>query len=156
LLDRYGPMVLGVCRRLLRDPHDAADAFQATFLVLVRKAASIQNQELVGNWLYGVACRVARRAGLQAVRRPAPRAEVPDMAATDSQTPGDSQELRLVLDEELQRLPRKYRVPMVLCYLEGKTNEATARQLRCPPGTVKTRLARGRELLRARLETRGL
>ncbi|OAI46643.1 hypothetical protein AYO44_11040 [Planctomycetaceae bacterium SCGC AG-212-F19] len=156
LLDRYGPMVMGVCRRALTDPHDADDAFQATFLVLVRKAASIQGQELVGNWLYGVAFRVARRARSTLARRGLQRAEVPDMAIPGLQSETDSQEVRLLLDEELQRLPRKYRVPMVLCYLEGQTNEATARYLRCPAGTLKTRLAKGRELLRARLERRGL
>jgi RNA polymerase sigma factor (sigma-70 family) len=156
LLERYGPMVMGVCRRALPDPHDADDAFQATFLVLVRKAGSIQEQELVGNWLYGVAFRVARRARLNAARRGLQRTEVPDMAIPGWTSVTDNQEARLLLDEELQRLPRKYRVPLVLCYLEGKTNEATARYLRCPTGTVKTRLAKGRELLRARLERRGL
>ena len=156
LLERYGPMVMGVCRRLLGDAHDADDAFQATFLVLVRKADSIRDQDLLGNWLYGVALRVARRARLQASRRGPQSAEMPDMAISGTQAEADRGEVRQVLDEELSRLPRKYRVPMVLCYLEGKTNEATARSLHCPPGTVKTRLAKGRELLRAQLERRGL
>lgn len=156
LLERYGPMVMGVCRRALMDQHDVEDAFQATFLVLVRKAAGIQGQELVGNWLYGVAVRIARRARRTAARRGLPSGGVPDMAIPGLQNETDIQEVRLLLDEELQRLPRKYRVPMVLCYLEGQTNEATARYLRCPAGTVKTRLAKGRELLRARLERRGL
>ncbi|MBL8794491.1 MAG: sigma-70 family RNA polymerase sigma factor [Planctomycetia bacterium] len=156
LLERYGPMVMGVCRRAQLGAHDADDAFQATFLVLVRKAGAIREQELVGNWLYGVAFRIARRARQQAARRGFQRSEVPDMAIPGLTTATDDQEARLVIDEELQQLPRKYRVPLVLCYLEGKTNEATAKYLRCPPGTLKTRLARGRELLRARLERRGL
>jgi RNA polymerase sigma factor (sigma-70 family) len=155
LLDRYGPMVLGVCRRALSNGADADDAFQATFLVLVRKAGSLRNADRVGNWLYGVACRIARRARIQAARRAPQLAEVPDMATAGPGT-SDCQELRPLLDEELRRLPRKYRVPLVLCYLEGKTNEAAAKQLRWPAGTVKTRLARGRDLLRDRLAQRGL
>ena len=155
ILERYGPMVLGVCRRAVGNTHDAEDAFQATFLVLVRKAASLHEAERVGNWLYGVACRIARRARTQAARRGSQSPEVADMAMTDP-LGEDWQEVRPLLDEELQRLPRKYRVPLVLCYLEGKTNEAAARQLRWPAGTVKTRLAKGRDLLRDRLAHRGL
>lgn len=154
LLNRYGPMVLGVCRRALGNTADAEDAFQATFLVLIRKAGSLRDAERVGNWLYGVACRIARRARIQAARRGPQVAEVPDMATEPE--PVEGQELRPLLDEELQRLPRKYRVPLVLCYLEGKTNEAAAQQLHWPAGTVKTRLARGRDLLRDRLARRGL
>jgi RNA polymerase sigma factor (sigma-70 family) len=156
LLERHGPMVLGVCRRTLANPHDAEDAFQATFLLLVRKAGSLRDRDLVGNWLYGVACRIARRARQQAVRRALPAAEVPDMAIAEAPPEALGTELRPLLDEELQRLPRKYRAPVVLCYLEGQTNEAAAHQLRCPTGTVKTRLARARDLLRDRLAQRGL
>lgn len=154
LLERHGPMVLGVCRRALGDAHEAEDAFQATFLLLVRKAASLRNADLVGNWLYGVACRVARRARAQAARRARSAPEVPEMTTTlPPETPWS--DLGPILDEELQHLPRKYRAPVVLCYLQGKTNEAAARQLRLPEGTVKTRLAKARELLRARLARRG-
>jgi RNA polymerase sigma factor (sigma-70 family) len=155
LLERYGPMVLGVCRRALGNAHDAEDAFQATFLVLVGKAGSLRDAERVGNWLYGVACRIARRGRIQAARRAPQAEEVPDMASTEPELV-ENRDLRSFLDEELQQLPRKYRVPLVLCYLEGRTNEAAARQLHWPVGTVKTRLARGRDLLRERLLRRGV
>jgi RNA polymerase sigma factor (sigma-70 family) len=155
LLERHGPMVWGVCRRFLSNGHDAEDAFQATFLLLVRKAGGLRDQELVGNWLYGVACRVARRARTIAFRRPA-QTEVRDMASAEPEPEGMGPEVRHLIDEELQRLPRKYRVPVVLCYLQGQTNEAAAQKLRCPAGTIKTRLSRARDLLRDRLARRGL
>jgi RNA polymerase sigma factor (sigma-70 family) len=148
-------MVLGVCRRFLSNGHDAEDAFQATFLLLVRKAAGLRDQELVGNWLYGVACRVARRARATGVRREV-QAEVRDMAIAEPETESVGSEARHLIDEELQRLPRKYRAPVVLCYLQGQTNEAAAQKLRCPAGTIKTRLSRARDILRDRLARRGL
>jgi RNA polymerase sigma factor (sigma-70 family) len=114
LVVRHGPMVLGLCRRLLRDSHDAEDAFQATFLVLVRRAAAIGKRELLGNWLYGVAHRVAVRARQSAARRLA--REAPDMEriARAARAPADPPDLAGVLHEEVQRLPAKYRGPVVL------------------------------------------
>src|SRR5262245_43708802 len=116
LMERHGPMVLGVCRRVLRDPHDADDVFQATFLVLVRKAASLRRPERLGNWLYGVAYRIALQARAGAARRRARERPVEDMPAV---APVDAKvwdELRPLLDEEINRLPEKYRCPVVLCY----------------------------------------
>ncbi|MGE3807593.1 MAG: RNA polymerase sigma factor [Gemmataceae bacterium] len=157
IVERHGPMVLGVCRRALSNPHDAEDAFQATFLLLVRKAGSLRDPELLGNWLYGVACRIARRAQATSSRRRSLQAEeIPDMATSQALTEAVSSDLRLVLDEELEKLPRKYRAPMVLCYLQGETNETAARKLRWAIGTLKTRLSRARDLLRDRLALRGL
>jgi RNA polymerase sigma factor (sigma-70 family) len=156
LVERHGPMVLGVCRRVLRDPQDAEDAFQATFLVLVRKAGSLDRRGSLGGWLYTVAYRLALRARADAFRRrlrERPLEDVPSAKAPSHSLWG---ELRPILDEELNRLPDKYRTPIVLCYLEGKTNEQVARQLGCPSGTVSSRLARARELLRGRLARRGL
>ncbi len=155
LVRRYGPMVLGLCRRLLHNATDAEDAFQATFLVLVRKAGSIAKPELLGNWLYGVAYRVAVRARANAARRTAHERQAASMPKTEP-TPVPDRELREVLDEEINRLPEKYRAPLILCYLEGKTNEQAARQLGCPVGSMSWRLARGREMLRQRLSRRQL
>jgi RNA polymerase sigma factor (sigma-70 family) len=159
LVRRHGPMVLRVCQRLLRPGPDADDAFQATFIVLVRKAQSIAKLESVGSWLYGVAYRIALRARLRANRRLARERCLDDhpAAADRSANPvGEAADIRPVLDEELNRLPEKYRAPMVLCYLEGKSNDEAAQQLQCPTGTVKVRLLRARELLRNRLARRGL
>jgi RNA polymerase sigma factor (sigma-70 family) len=156
LVQRHGPMVLGVCRQLLRDPQDAEDAFQATFLVLARKAGAIAQRELVGNWLYGVAYRVAVRARARASRRQARERQGADMTATEAADDAGERELRPVLHEEVNRLPAKYRLPVVLCYLEGKTNAEAARELGWPTGTVSGRLARARDLLRRRLVRRGL
>jgi RNA polymerase sigma factor (sigma-70 family) len=156
LLRRHGPMVLGVCRRLLRDPHDTEDAFQATFLVLLRKATSLRKRGLVANWLYGVAYRTALKARAQAARR---RTHTQLLAGEPTVEPDSDilwKDLRPVLDEEVQRLPAKYRLPVVLCYLEGKTFEQAAQQLGWPAGTVSGRLARARQLLRTRLTRRGV
>lgn len=155
LVARHGPMVLGVCRRILSDPHDVEDAFQATFLVLVRKAGSLRRRDLLGNWLHGVAHRVAVRARANAVRRRT-RERSGAEAAVESSPEGDWCDLRPVLDEEIARLPEKYRIPVVLCFLEGQTHEEAARQLRWPLGTVKSRLARARARLQGRLTRRGL
>ena len=154
LVRRHGPMVLGVCRRVLRNSQDAEDAFQATFLVLVEKASRLRRPELLANWLYGVAYRTALHARQRAARRGAREREVAAMSSPLNETEIESRELRRVLDEELHRLPEKYRAPLVLCYLEGKTNEEAARVLGWPSGSMSHRLARGRELLRERLETR--
>lgn len=157
LVDRHGPMVLGVCRRALSDPHDAEDAFQATFLVLVRKAGSVCVEDSLGRWLYGVSRRVASRARTSARRRLSREREL--AKAGDQPAKGEPSEDRLdltgVLDEELCRLPGKYRDPLVLCYLQGQTHEGAARQLGWPVGTVRGRLARARDLLRTRLVRRG-
>jgi RNA polymerase sigma factor (sigma-70 family) len=157
LVWRHGPMVLGVCRRILRDEHDAEDAFQATLLALARKAGSIGKRESVGSWLYKVAYRVALRARDAAIRRGRHERQVAERMAESPSTEGAAwDELRPVLDEELNRLAEKHRTPVVLCYLEGLTNEEAARQLRCPVGTIKTRLAHARRLLGDQLSRRGL
>src|SRR5262249_55599242 len=154
LVERHGPMVLGVCRHLVPNAADADDAFQATFLVLVRRASSIRKPQLLGNWLYGVAHRVAARARVQAARRrDRGRLEV-EMMATDRSR--EASEWNPVLHEELNHLPEKYRAPMVLCYLQGKTNQEAAQLLSWPVGTVKGRLTRARELLKKRLTRRGV
>jgi RNA polymerase sigma factor (sigma-70 family) len=159
LLERHGPMVLGICRRLLPDPHDAEDAFQATFLVLLCKAGSIAKRESAGSWLHGVAHRIAVRAKTRAERQRAramPLPELPDENHADIPTEAYRRELCAALAEELDRLPEKHRAPLVLCYLEGKSRHEAAQQLRWPEGTVQRRLARGRELLHSKLVRRGL
>ena len=157
LVNRHGPMVLGVCRQILKHQQDAEDAFQATFLVLARKAATIQNRNLLGCWLYEVTYRTAIRARAQCARR-RQRHETCDVEALVAAPEGDvdRDELRPVLFDEVNRLPEKYAVPLILCYLEGETNQEVARLLQWPVGTVKGRLSRGRELLRGRLSLRGL
>jgi RNA polymerase sigma factor (sigma-70 family) len=156
LVRRHGPMVLGVCRRVLGDCHEAEDAFQATFLALVRKAASIGSRELVGNWLYGVAYRTALYSRRTASRRRAVEKQVGQMPERKVVEPEPLPDLRPLLDRELSRLPEVYRIPMVLCDLGGKTRQEVARQLGVPEGTVSSRLARGRELLRKRLTRQGM
>jgi RNA polymerase sigma factor (sigma-70 family) len=156
LVARHGPMVFGVCRRLLRHAQDTEDAFQATFLILIRKAASIGRRELLANWLYGVAARVAARARLVAAKRRTRETTDMERVARAEREPAESTELPLVIEEEVRRLPAKYRGPVVLCYLEGRTNEEAAGELHWPVGTVKGRLARAREMLRKRLTRRGL
>jgi RNA polymerase sigma factor (sigma-70 family) len=155
LLRQHGPMVLGVCRRLLGNEADAEDALQATFLVLVRKAASIMPREQVGNWLYGVAYRTALKSrAMNAKRR---YRELHARPAADAAGPADPwTELQAILDAELERLPAKYRAPVVLCDLEGKTHREAARLLGWPDGTLSTRLIAARRLLADRLTRRGL
>lgn len=154
LVWRHGAMVFNLCQRILRDSHDAEDAFQATFLVFARKAGAIDKRESVASWLYKVAYRVALRARAKAARPNAVALadEPPAPAANDA----DWSELRPILDAEIDRLPEKYRAPFLLCYLQGHTNEEAAEQLGCPKGTVLSRLARGRERLRTRLVQRGV
>jgi RNA polymerase sigma factor (sigma-70 family) len=156
LLLRHGPMVLGTCRRTLGDAHLAEDAFQATFLVLVRKAASLRHRDRVAGWLHGVACRVALKARAQAARQRQRQKEMADVPTADTTAAADWRDLRPVLDQEIARLPARYREPFVLAYLEGRTNAEVAQALGCPPGTVFTRLARARQRLRSRLARRGL
>jgi RNA polymerase sigma factor (sigma-70 family) len=156
LVARHGPMVLGVCRRVLRDEHDVEDAFQATFLVFVRRAGAIRDGDLVGHWLYGVAHRVAVRARANAAKRHAHEPLAPEAIDSAIVEPGDDVgELRAVVDEELARLPGSLRAPLVLCYLEGLTHDEAASRLRWPVGTVRSRMARGRDVLRRRLARRG-
>lgn len=158
LVSRYGGVVHRICREVLRDAHEAEDAFQATFLVLARRAPEIRDPEALGGWLRGVAYRVAIRSRRQAARRRAvesARAErSPDDLASRPQTP--SFETRDLVGDELERLPEEYRRPIVLCYLDGLTHQEAARRLDWPVGTVKVRLVRGRRLLRERLERRGV
>jgi RNA polymerase sigma factor (sigma-70 family) len=156
LLERHGPLVLGVCRRVLGDPHAAEDAFQATFLILARKANSICKQESLAAWLHRVALNLARTAVAGTARRRTHERQAAlrtQPARTDDFALVDWQPL---LHEEVDRLPQKYRTPVVLCYFEGKTHAEAARALGWPLGTVKGRLARARDLLRARLARRGI
>jgi RNA polymerase sigma factor (sigma-70 family) len=149
-------MVLGVCRRMLADPHDAADAFQATFLILIRKAGALRNAEQLGPWLHGVAFKVAARARSDSARRRDRECRKARPEAVEDRPSLDRADLRGILDEELNRLPEKYRRPIILCYLEGQTHEEAARRLRCTAGMLRGRLDRGREKLRSRLSSRGL
>ena len=155
LVARHGPMVLSVCRHVVGNPHDADDAFQATFVVLVRRAGSIRNLDALGSWLHGVALRVAFRVKAEAARRRA-REERCEPRGLGVVGPGDQDELRRSLHEEIERLPAKYRNPIVLCDLEGQTHAEAAEHLCWPIGTVSGRLSRGRELLRSRIVRRGV
>ncbi len=156
VVGRHGPMVLRVCRRILTDSHDADDAFQVTFLVLARKARSIARREQLANWLYGVAVRTANEVRKSAARRRAREAHVELIARADSPRDEAADELRLVLDDELSRLPEAFRAAIVLCDLEGKTHKEAALLLGVPVGTVSSRVSRGHSLLRRRLARRGL
>ena len=156
LVRRHGPMVLAVCRRLLSDPDDAEDAFQATFLVLVRKAASISRPEQLAGWLHGVATRVAGKARQQRLRRPTASLEHEPPAEEVAMDDVMRRELQTALDEEVARLPEHYQMPFVLCHLAGRSNEEAAVELGCATGTIYSRLARAREILRDRLARRGL
>jgi RNA polymerase sigma factor (sigma-70 family) len=156
LVRRHAPMVWGVCRRALPNYHDAEDAFQATFLVLVRKAASVLPRELVANWLYGVAHRTALKARATTAKRRARERQVPQMPEPAVTEPDFWSDLEPLLDQELSRLPDKYRVAIVLCDLEGQTVKGAAGHLGVPQGTLAARLARGRVLLAKRLARHGL
>jgi RNA polymerase sigma factor (sigma-70 family) len=155
LVRRHGPMVLGVCRRLLRNGHDADDAFQATFLVLVRKAASIAPKEMVGHWLYGVAYQTALKGRAVAAKRRMREKQLALVPEPENKSHDLWDELQSVLDQELSRLPYKYRAPFVLCDLEGKAYKEAARQLGWPEGTLSVRLARARKMLGKRLTRHG-
>jgi RNA polymerase sigma factor (sigma-70 family) len=155
LVERYGGMVLGVCRRTAGHEQDAEDAFQATFLVLARKAGAIRRRESVGPWLYGVAARVGRKAREASARRQAREATL-DEALMAGSMAEEADELRPILDEAVSRLPPRFSRPVVLCYFQGQSTEAAARALGCPKGTVLSRLARARERLRGQLARRGV
>ena len=155
IVRRHGPMVLGVCRRLLRNAADAEDAFQATFIVLVRRARSLRRPERLAGWLYQVAYRVARKARQRLAQRINQTLSV-DVPVDDPVPQIVWNELRPIFDDELNRLPEKLRLPVVLCFLEGLTKREAARRLEWPEGTVSSRLQTAREALRIRLGARGL
>ncbi len=156
LLKRHGPMVLGVCRRVLQQEQDAEDAFQAVFCALARKAGTIRRGAAVGGWLYSVASRIARKMKARQVRHRVHTRPLPDVPGPDAAPEWERRDLWQVLDEEVHRLPERLRQPFVLCHLQGKTNREAAADLCCPPGTVSSRLARARQRLGARLVRRGL
>ena len=151
IVERYGPLVWGVCRRVLRDHHDAEDAFQATFLVLARKAASVLPREKLGNWLYGVAFQTAMKARATRAKRRVRERPAGEMTEPEAVPDERADELLSRLDREVARLPEKYRMPIILCELEGKTHRQAAEQLGWPVGTVSGRLSRARALLASRL-----
>jgi RNA polymerase sigma factor (sigma-70 family) len=155
LVRRHGPMVLGVCRRVLHDFHDAEDAFQATFLVLARKAAAVRKHESVGCWLYGTAYRTAMEARTMSARRRArerPMNDLPHPAVESA----EAQDWRPLLDREMNLLPEKYRAAIVLCDLEGRSRKDAARLLKVPEGTLSSRLATGRAFVARRLARCGV
>jgi RNA polymerase sigma factor (sigma-70 family) len=156
LLRRHGPMVLGVSRRVLQREQDAEDVFQATFLILARKAGSIRQRDRVGCWLHGVAHRLALKARARAASRRAHERQAATMRTAEAGPRAAWQELQAALDEALLEVPEKHRAALVLCYLEGKSHEEAARQLGCPVGTLGSWVARGRKQLRDRLARRGL
>jgi RNA polymerase sigma factor (sigma-70 family) len=155
LVRRHQGMVHAVCRRVLGNSHDADDACQAAFLVLLGQAKKIVSRNSVASWLHGVGYRTALKARTAARRRRQCERQVPPRDASDGPYAADRAELRSLLDEEVARLPEKYRLPFVLCYLEGKTHAEAAGQLRWPAGTVATRVAQARARLRLRLRRRG-
>jgi uncharacterized protein (TIGR03066 family) len=156
IVRRHGPMVLGVCRRVLQNVQDAEDAFQATFLVLARKALSIAARELLANWLYGVAYNTALKARAVAARRSRRERQVAEMPEPNAAEKDNWDELQPLLDQELARLPQKYRLPVILCDLEGKTRKEAAQLLGWPEGTVSGRLARARTMLAKCISKHGL
>jgi RNA polymerase sigma factor (sigma-70 family) len=156
IVRRHGPMVWGVCRRVLRDHHDAEDAFQTTFVVLARKAASVMIREKLGHWLYGVAYQTAMKARAMRAKRRVREVQVPDIPEPMAVPDGLRDALAESLDRELSRLPEKYRIPIVLCELEGMSHREAASQLGWPIGTVSSRLSRARSMLAKRLTRRGL
>jgi RNA polymerase sigma factor (sigma-70 family) len=155
LVERHGPMVLRVCSALLRNPHDAQDVFQATFLVLLRKAGALWIHDSLGPWLHRVAKRLAVQVEASARRRRAFERRAAESRGQPIARASGSDGGCTVLHEEIDRLPERYRIPVILCHLEGQSQELAARALRLPVGTVKSRLHRARDLLRARLARRG-
>jgi RNA polymerase sigma factor (sigma-70 family) len=156
LVVRHGPMVLGVCQRVLDNPHAAEDAFQATFLVLVRKARMLKDRDRLTGWLYGVALRIARKTKVTETRRRVVERHAGQEISKRNGSKPDQLALRAVIEEEINRLPERYRLPLVLCHVEGMQHQEVAQRLGCPVGTVESRLSRAREKLRTRLVRRGL
>jgi RNA polymerase sigma factor (sigma-70 family) len=161
LVKRHGPMVLGVCRYVLGQSQDAEDAFQATFLTLARKAQTIRNRFILAAWLHEVAYRTALHARDRTIRRRGVERQAiafcgAGHSSGELDEPSPLKELWPVLYEEMNRLPVKYGIPVALCYMEGKTNQEVADLLNWPIGTVKGRMSRARDMLRARLLGRGL
>ena len=156
LVRRHGPMVFGVCRRVLISSHEAEDAFQAAFLVLARKAATIARRETLANWLYGVALRTAKDARSRTLRRRAREEHVTKLRVIQAPGEDPAAELRAILDEELARLPARLRAPVLLCELGALSRQEAAKRLGIPEGTLSSRLARAKVLLRERLTRRGL
>lgn len=156
LVDRHGPRVLKVCWGILRDPHEVEDTFQATFLVLARKAPTIRDPEGLGSWLHGVAFRLAARARRGAARRRKHERRHAELRPTPGAPERSWEDEGRVVIEELGQLPRPYRDPIELCYLRGLSHEEAASRLGWPLGTLKTRLVRGRRRLRDRLDRRGI
>lgn len=157
IVSRHGPLVMGVCRRVLGNAADAEDAFQAAFIVLSKKASSIRKLDSVSSWLHSVAVRIALKAKSMAGERRTRERKIVEMAEMTVADPREAlPQLRPVIDEALSGLPEKYRAPLVLCYLEGKTNEGAARELGWPMGTMSRRLDKARDLLRSRLVGRGV
>ena len=156
LVRRHGPLVMGVCRRVLRHHQDAEDAFQATFLVLARKAASIHRRAALVSWLYGVARRVASEARSAAARRQARERRATNVVHAQPELEAAWRELQAVLAQEVERLPEKYQLPFVLCCLEGRSKAEAAAQLGYPAGTVSSRLAEARKRMQGQLARRGL
>jgi RNA polymerase sigma factor (sigma-70 family) len=156
LVRRHAPMVFGVCRRLLHNHHDAEDAFQATFLVLARKASSVRPRERVANWLHGVALRTALKAKAMTAKRRGREKQVTEMPEPEAAQQGQWRDLQPLLDQELNGLPENYRLPILLCDLEGKTIKEAAQQLGWPQGSLAGRLARGRKFLAKRLTSLGV
>lgn len=156
LVRRHGPMVYGVCRRVLGDAHEAEDAFQATFLVLARRSRTLRAPDRLANWLYGVAYRVASKAKSKMPRKPSSQPEQVAVAAPETPAAVEWDEIRSIMDEEMSRLPEKHRAALVLCYLQGRTHAEAARELGCPEGSMSWRLAEARETFRRRLVRRGV
>jgi polysaccharide export outer membrane protein len=155
LIERHGPMVLGVCRSVLRDSHDIEDAFQMTFMSLARSAHKIKNRDYVGAWLHRVSLRVAHEVRAKTYARNQ-RERGGAIFEPESAPESGLRDFVPLLHEEMGRLPERYRLPLMLHYFEGKSTEETATQLQCPVGTVKGRLSRARDRLRDRFSRRGL
>lgn len=156
LMERHGAMVLGVCRRVLGNHHDAEDACQATFLVLARKSSSIRKKDALASWLHGAAFRIAADLKKRLARRGSPETKRRPSSALDTDIDVSWREVQCILDEELARLPDNYRLPVVLCCLEGKARDEAAQQVGWSTASFRGRLDRGREMLRARLTRRGV
>src|SRR5262245_8873581 len=156
IVERHGPLVLGTCRRMLGNSADADDAFQAVFLALVRNGRSVRKRASLAAWLYGAAYRVCLRARRGQARSKITNRTVDRPASTDPLANLTVREFLFILDDELARLPDRFRLPLVLCLIEGLSQNEAAARLGCSPGSIKGRLERGREKLRQRLSARGI